>query len=140
MLESGGMRVVIEDAARLMNDDGLAYLSEQFAKSVGKQLPANSVGSSTFADCLTHLTESAACSYALLLGGAQCLKAEPGERVLSAIKAARDRVNLRPGTAERFLIIATWFSPDNPAKYVGNSSSAFYGATVLTLADDELRD
>lgn len=136
MLEIGGMPVVIEDAAKLMNDDGLAYLSEQFAKSSGMRLPVNAVGSSTFSDCVIHLIESSACSYVLLLGGAQCLASEPGERILSAIKAARDCVNLRPGAAERFLVVATWFSPDSPAKYVGNSRSAFYGATALTLADD----
>ncbi|MYM92521.1 hypothetical protein [Duganella vulcania] len=137
ILETGGMHMVVEDAARLMHADGLEHLGEQFGRTAGGCRPINAIDNSTLADCMADLMRRAPYTAALLLGGAQRLQGEPDERVLSALKAARDRVNLEPGTAGRFLIVATWLLPANPSKYVGNPRSAFYGATAVTLAYDK---
>ncbi|MBA5604171.1 hypothetical protein H3H36_02185 [Duganella sp. FT3S] len=137
MLETGGVRVVVEDAARLMHGDGLEHLGVLFARSAGESRPICAVDNSTFADCMADLMGRTPYTTALLLGGAQRLQVEPDERILSAIKAARDRVNLEPGMVGRFLIVATWLYPANPSKYVENRRSAFYGATAMTLAYDE---
>ena len=137
MLETGGMHVVIEDAARLMHADGLEHLGVLFARSAGGCLPTDAIDNSTLADCMADLMGRAPYTAALLLGGAQRLQVEPDERILSALKAARDRVNLEPGIAGRFLIVATWQLPANPSKYVGNPRSAFYCATAMTLVHDK---
>lgn len=137
MLEIGGMHVVVEDAARLLHADGLEHLGVQFARSAGCCIPTNAVDNSTLADCMADIIGRAPHTAALLLGGAQRLQVEPDERILSALKAARDRVNLEPGMVGRFLIVATWLLPANPSKYVVNPRSAFYCATAMTLVHDK---
>lgn len=85
------------------------------------------------ADALAEIMRHQARKVVLLLGGAQQLPAEPGERIMIAIKAARDCVNLEPASTGRLLLVATWILPANPSQYVENSRSAFYGATAVSL-------
>lgn len=132
MLEAGGMRVIVIDAAKLLTEDGLTSIAQLVRDRSDTRLAG--IEDLTLADALADSLRFQPLTVALLLGGAQRLSAEPGERVLKAIKAARDLVNLAPSSAGRFQMVATWILPASPSKYVENSRSAFYGATAMTLA------
>ena len=137
MLEAGGMLVVVIDAAHLMVEDGLQRLAQLLCARCGGECATNcGTNELTLADTLANIMHLQSRTVALFLGGAQRLSAEPGERVMKAIKAARDCVNLEPASTGRFLLVATWMLPANPSKYLENSCSAFYGATAVTLAPD----
>ncbi|MYN16751.1 hypothetical protein GTP81_08295 [Rugamonas sp. FT107W] len=136
MLRSGGMHVAVVDAAHLMVEDGLPRLVQVFRAQCGIECPpVERMGELTLADVLADVAHRRSSTVTLLLGGAQRLPAEPGERVMKAIKSARDCINLDPASTARFLLVATWILPANPSQYVENSRSAFYGATAVTLAD-----
>lgn len=135
MLEAGGTLVVVIDAVHLMVEDGLQRLVHLLRERCGMEsAPDSGRDELTLADALANIMRLQSRTVVLLLGGAQRLPAEPGERVMKAIKAARDCVNLEPASTGRFLLVATWILPANPSKYVENSCSAFYGATAVTLA------
>ncbi|WP_377705542.1 hypothetical protein [Pseudoduganella sp. UC29_71] len=135
MLEAGGMLVEVIDAANIMVRNGLPRLAQLLrARCGGECAPASGMGELTLADTLADVMHNQSNTLVLLLGGAQRLPGEPGERAMKAIKAARDRINLAPASTGRLLLVATWVLPSNPSKYVENSSSAFYGATAVTLA------
>lgn len=132
ILEAGGMNVVVIDAVHLMVEDGLRRLVQLLCARCG--IDVGAMDELTLAEALANVMHLQSRTVALLLGCAQRLPAEPGERVMKAIKAARDCVNLEPASTGRFLLVATWVLPANPSKYVENSSSAFYGANAVTLA------
>ncbi|MBA5688884.1 hypothetical protein [Rugamonas apoptosis] len=132
MLEAGGMRVMVVDAARLQAEDGLSFLS-QLVRDRCDPARAGIGKDFTFADALANILNVQPLTIALLLGGAQRLSAEADERILKAIKAARDMVNLEPSAAGRFRMVATWILPADPCSYVENRRSAFYGATAVRL-------
>lgn len=135
MLEAGGMLVAVIDAANIMVENGLPHLAQLLrARCGGECDPASGMGELTVADTLADVMYNQSHTLVLLLGGAQRLPSEPGERAMKAIKAARDRINLAPASTGRLLVVATWVLPSNPSNYVENSSSAFYGATAVTLA------
>lgn len=134
MLEDGGMLVAAIDAARLMVEDGLSYVAQLVRAQCSTDCAPLYRGSElTLADALATTLQHRSRTVALLVGGAQRLLAEPDERSMKAIKAARDRVNLEPTSAGRLLLVATWILPSNPSHYVENSLSAFYGATAVNL-------
>ena len=135
MLEAGGMLVVVIDAVHLMVEDGLLRLAQLLRARCGVECSADcGMDELTLADTLANIMHLQSRTVVLLLGGAQRLPGEPGERVMKAIKTARDYVNLEPASTGRFLLVATWILPANPSEYVENSCSAFYGATAVTLA------
>ncbi len=136
MLEADGMRVMVVDAAKLLTEDGLTSLA-QLVRDPSDTRLAGIAKDLTLADALADSLNLQPLTVALLLGGAQRLSVESGERVLKAIKAARDLVNLAPSPAGRFQLVATWILPANPSKYVESSRSAFYGATAITLAQNQ---
>ncbi|SHM86764.1 hypothetical protein SAMN05192549_10359 [Duganella sacchari] len=134
MLEAGGMLVVVIDAPNLMFEDGLRRLAQLLrTRCEIKCAPVSGTDELTLADALANIMQIQSCTVVLLLGSAQRLPAEPGERVMKAIKAARDCVNLEPNSTGRLLLVATWILPANPSQYVENPHSAFYGATAVNL-------
>ena len=60
--------------------------------------------------------------------------------ILMALKASRDRVNLRPGTNVRFIFVATDADVTVLRRCVMDPEQAFFGATVEALpkAEDSL--
>ncbi|WP_139260742.1 hypothetical protein [Duganella sacchari] len=135
MLEAGGMHVVVIDAANLAAEDGLTRLVKLILAGSGIEFaPVSRLEELTLAEALEKIMRHRSRTIVLLLSGAQRLPAEPGERVMKAIKAARDCVNLEPASTGRFLLVGTWIFPAHPSQYVENSSSAFYGATAVSLA------
>lgn len=135
MLEAGGMLVVVIDAMNLMAEDGLPRLAQLLHARCGIECaPASGIVELTPADVLANIMHRQSRTVVLLLGGAQQLPAEPGERVMKAIKAARDCANLEPASTGKLLLVATWILPANPSQYVENSRNAFYGATAVSLA------
>ena len=135
MLEAGGMLAVVIDAGHLMIEEGIPRLVRLIQARCGIEYATVCGGGElTLAGTLGDIMRHESRTIALLIGGAQRLPAEPGERVMKAIKAARDCVNLEPTSAVRLLLVATWVLPANPSHYVENSGSAFYGATALSLA------
>ncbi|MFS2004152.1 hypothetical protein ACEN9F_11065 [Duganella sp. CT11-25] len=135
MLEAGGMFAVVIDAGHLMEEEGIQHLARLIQARCGiEYATARGVDELTLADTLADVMRHQSRTIALLIGGAQRLPAEPGERVMKALKAARDCVNLEPASAGRLLLVATWVLPANPSHYVENSGRAFYGATAVSLA------
>jgi hypothetical protein len=134
MLEAGGMLAVLIDAVHLMAQDGLPRLAQLLRARCGLECAsASGIGELTLTDALAEIMQQSP-TVVLLLSGAQQLPGEPGERIMKALKAARDCVNLEPASPGRFFLVATWILPVNASEYVENSRSAFYGATAVTLA------
>ncbi|MYM28316.1 hypothetical protein GTP58_08265 [Duganella sp. CY15W] len=135
MLEAGGMLAVLVDAAHLMAGDGLPRLAQLLCARCGLECASTSrIGEWTLTDALAEIMQRQSPTVVLLLSGAQQLPGEPGERIMKALKAARDCVNLEPASTGRFLLVGTWILPASAGRYVENSRSAFYGATAVTLA------
>lgn len=135
ILEADGMLVVTINAQHLMVEDGLTCLAQMLRERCGIDcLAVGEMGEPTLADTLANIMHIQPRTLVLLLDGAQRLPAEPGERVLKAIKAARDCVNLQPASNGKLFVIATWILPADPSSYVENTSSAFYGANAVSLA------
>jgi hypothetical protein len=55
------------------------------------------------------------------------------ERILKALKAARDANNLRPGKHGRFLIVGAGTSSTHLTKLTGDPEEAFYGACLRAI-------
>ncbi|ELX10190.1 hypothetical protein Jab_2c22770 [Janthinobacterium sp. HH01] len=135
MLQAKGLDVATVASEQMMAEDGL----EQLARTLHNQFLGgcprhNDEGVSTLADVLYEITRQRTRSVALLLSDAGALPAKSNERILKALKAARDRVNLEPGSNERFLFVATCIFPVTPSMYVEGREQAFYGAVAGTLA------
>lgn len=135
MLEASGMLVEVIDAAQLLAADGLQHLAQRLRVRCGIESATGfKMDELTLSDALASIMNHLPRTVALLIGSAQRLSTEPGERVLKAIKAARDRVNLHPASAEKLLLVATWILPANPSHYVENARNAFYGANAVSVA------
>lgn len=138
MLEAGGMLTAVIDAANIMVKDGLPGLAQLLRARCGCACsPASRQDGLTLADSLGAIMHHRSLTLVLLLGGAQQLRGESCERAMKAIKAARDRINLEPTSTGRLLLVATWVLPSNASNYVENSSSAFYGATAVSLSQSK---
>lgn len=134
ILQAGGLGVAMVDLEQLIAEDGL----EHFARSLHNQFLGeckkhSNYGLSTLADVLYEITRQRARSIALLLTGGRTLPAKSTDRILKALKAARDRVNLEPNSNERVLLVATCIFPINPSIYVERRDQAFYGAVAGIL-------
>lgn len=56
-----------------------------------------------------------------------------GERLMCALKASRDVVNLSHGAADKFILVASCASAQTAKELVDNPSQAFYGASAFAL-------
>jgi len=63
------------------------------------------------------------------------LLGRPGERILKALKAARDAGNLHPSHSGRFLLVAACTLPTDIELFVLDRDNAFYGATAVTICN-----
>jgi hypothetical protein len=134
MLQAEGLGVSITDWEQLMAEDGF----EQFVRALHTQFlggckKRSSDGASTLADVLQEITRQRPRSIALLLNGFRAPPVKPTDRILKALKAARDRVNLDPNSTGRVLLVTTCVPPVTPSMYVEGQEQAFYGAVVGSL-------
>lgn len=140
-LEALNARVLVVDLSRLdvVPVEALqrALRSEMIALDLEMQPPeaAGSIGchDGTLAAMVEKLVERSGRNLVLVFDQLSRLATSSEVHVLMALKAARDRVNLRPESTGRFIIVATDADETALRKFVMDPRQAFFGATVEAL-------
>jgi len=87
-------------------------------------------GQVSLAQAFTQLVDEAKTDLVLIVDEVQeCLMDEEGQRLLHALKAARDAVNLRPSTPGHFLFVGTGSHRALLQEMATRRKEAFFGAT-----------
>src|SRR5471032_3305035 len=135
-LECDGVRVFKEHACDMLPPDALALLTSKFkALDLERNKRLDSVMGETLADVVARTLHPHGIVVALLIEGVQALLGSPGERILKALKAARDAGNLHPSHSGRFLLVAACTLPADIELFVLDRGNAFYGATAMTICN-----
>jgi hypothetical protein len=89
-------------------------------------------GGATLADVITEVVDQAKTDVVLIVDEVQqAITTEEGNQLLLALKAARDAVNPRPGTAGHFLFIGTGSHRAMVSELTMRRTQAFNGATSI---------
>jgi hypothetical protein len=128
-LQSAGA-AVLERLKRVRNAE-LAVGGFKFGfkvESIGK------ADGPTLAQALTEVADQARCDVVLIIDEVQhAIASEEGQELLLALKAARDAINLRPGTPGHFLFIGTGSHRALVSELTARRNQAFVGATSLAF-------
>jgi hypothetical protein len=125
-----GAKVVSLNARKLTDGKGLATLSEAILAQIGEPVRDDPPG--LLLDTVRRATADGA-TLAMVIGGIETLgRPQEGTRVLQALKACRDAVNLPPEGKGRFLLIGIGRSPE-VAALTADSLQAFYGAALIAI-------
>jgi len=128
-LEKGGVRVLRVHAGDLLAPDALDQLIMMF-----KQLSLGNWGGArgeTLANVVSKILPAQNMVVALIVDDAQVLICERGNRILKALKSARDAVNINPGKSEKLLIVASCAGPQDIRTLVSDAEQPFYGAASI---------
>jgi len=136
-LEARKVCVETVHANELVSEDGLANFARRLLmRFAGHHERCNTVGAPTIASAVYTCASHSPCHIALLLTGVEILQINHDSRVLKALKAARDSVNLEPNWGGRLLFVAACAPPGIAQMFVHDKTQAFYGAVDGTLAPD----
>lgn len=131
-LELAGAKVVGLHATRLTDGLGLKTLSNEVSTQIDGQVRNESPR--LLMDAVRQATADGA-TLAVIIKGIETLGCNrEGARVLHALKSCRDSVNLPPDSRGRLLIIGIGRSQEL-AVLTGDSTQAFYGATLLAIPE-----
>jgi hypothetical protein len=100
---------------------------------VAEAAGSNGCSDGTLAAMVEKLVERSCRNLVLIFDQLSRLATSAEVHVLMALKAARDRINLRPEATGRFIIVATDADETALRRYVMDSEQAFFGATVEPL-------
>lgn len=100
-------------------------------------------GGTTLAEALTAVVDQAQTDIVLIVDEVQhAITSDEGNQLLLALKAARDAINPRPGTAGHFVFIGTGSHRAMVSELTARRNQAFAGATSIpypVLDDDYVR-
>jgi hypothetical protein len=86
----------------------------------------------TLAQALTEVVDQAKCDVIVIVDEVQhTLASADGDRMLLALKAARDAINPRPGTPGHFIFVGTGSHRAMVSELTARTNQAFVGATSL---------
>lgn len=86
----------------------------------------------TLAQALTEVVDQAKCDVIVVVDEVQhAITSAEGERMLLALKAARDAINPRPGTPGHFIFVGTGSHRAMVSELTARRNQAFVGATSL---------
>jgi len=128
-LEKGGVRVLRVHAGDLLAPDALDQLIMMF-----KQISPGNWGAAqgeTLANVVSKVLPAQNMVVALIVDDAQVLICECGNRILKALKSARDAVNINPGKSEKLLIVASCAGSQDIRTLVSDAEQPFYGAALI---------
>lgn len=140
-LEALGARAVSVDLARSDVAPGEALCRALRSEMIGLKNDARSsdvaklsgILGGTLADMVEHLIQSSGRDLFLICDQLTRLADSPEAHVLMALKAARDRVNLRPDGIGRFIVVATDADGEALRLCAVDPEQAFFGAVVEVL-------
>lgn len=86
----------------------------------------------TLAEAFTQVVDQARCDLVLIVDEVQhAITSEDGNRMLLALKAARDAINPRPGTPGHFIFVGTGSHRALVSELTARRNQAFAGATSI---------